>query len=95
MPLHSRSGRAANKATNVGRIALEQQAGGKTVDHAGIRNSDLPLRNLKHYPLGNKLPTWQQAILFQQQALLHRENNRVLEEKRKNGQAKNLHKKDV
>ena len=33
------------KPTNVGRIALERLAGGKTFDHAGIRSIDLPIPN--------------------------------------------------
>ena len=32
-----------HKKTHVGRIALERQAGGKTLDPYGIRTIDLPL----------------------------------------------------
>ena len=42
------------KPTNVGRIALERQTGGKTVDHAGIQTMDLMIPNRKHCPLGHQ-----------------------------------------
>ena len=40
------------KLTNVGRIALDRQAGGKTIDPAGTRTIDLPLHNQLQCPLG-------------------------------------------
>ena len=41
-----------HKPTNVGRIALERQAGGKTFAHARIWTIDLTIPNQKHCPLG-------------------------------------------
>ena len=54
------------KLTNVGRIALEQHAGGKTFDHAGIRTTDIPISNQKHCPLGYQpfLVALLQSILY-------------------------------
>ena len=37
-----------HKPTNVGRIAFERQAGGKTFDPNGIRTIDNPLHNHMH-----------------------------------------------
>ena len=38
-----------HKPTDVGRIALERQAGAKTFDPNGILTIDLPLHNQMHY----------------------------------------------
>ena len=40
-----------HKLTNVGRIALKRQAGGKTFDPTGIQTIDLPLNIHMHYQL--------------------------------------------
>ena len=37
-----------HKPTNVGRIALERQAGGKNFDPLGIRTTDLAINNQMH-----------------------------------------------
>ena len=42
-----------HKLTNVGRIALERQAGGKSFDPGGIRTIDLPLHNPRSRPIKN------------------------------------------
>ena len=47
-----------NKPTDVGRIALERQAGGKTFDPVGVRTTDLPIPKQMHFPLDY------QALLF-------------------------------
>ena len=102
--------RAAIKQTNVGTIALERYAGGKTVDHTVIRTMDLPISHQKYCPLGYQSLFCITTIVYfsnkltfgvRTKEITHNWRTKawkltweVLEEKRKNGRTKNLHKKD-